>query len=153
MKAKNINVGEYIARKTNGQLVKVASAIPLVENPKIYADNWRRPRISDLKPDDVFEMYGESWFVTTVQSDRIYAATDTERGRVSNDFPLETPVRIISLAEGKPKPKTGTVEQWVNVYQGGITGYNTKESADILAGEERIACIKLTGTWTEGEGL
>ena len=52
----------------------------------------------------------------------------------------------------KPTPKT--VEVWVNVYPHGAAGaYMDRIDANHIAGENRIACVPVTVTYTEGEGL
>ena len=51
-------------------------------------------------------------------------------------------------------PKTVEVDMWLNVYQvGGTTKYKTRDAADRAAGHDRIACINIKRTVTEGEGL
>lgn len=55
----------------------------------------------------------------------------------------------------QPKVKH-TKTWWVNVYALGIDGagfHHTKEWADARAGTGRIACVPVTITYTEGEGL
>lgn len=55
----------------------------------------------------------------------------------------------------KPPPKT--VEMWVNLYSNdghSIEMYSSKQSADNNAEvSKRIACVPVTMTYTEGEGL
>lgn len=53
----------------------------------------------------------------------------------------------------KPAPKT--VEMWVNVGHHMVmpTLYTNKTAADNRSGATRIACVPVTVTYTEGEGL
>ncbi len=52
----------------------------------------------------------------------------------------------------KPAPKT--VEMWVNVYPHGAMGVHMNRiDANHIAGENRIACVPVTVTYTKGEGL
>ena len=54
----------------------------------------------------------------------------------------------------KPAPKT--IERWVNVFgpQDSLGSlYKTKQSADCYSSTARRACVKVTITYTEGEGL
>ncbi len=53
----------------------------------------------------------------------------------------------------KPTPKT--VEMWVNVYPGyiGASIYTSEFDADNFVRINRIACVPVTVTYTEGEGL
>ena len=41
--------------------------------------------------------------------------------------------------------------EWINIYPRSAGGYNTREMANALASENRIACIRVT--YTDGEGL
>lgn len=47
------------------------------------------------------------------------------------------------------EPQKG--EFWVNVYKHYIVYYPTKEKADGMSRNDRLACVKVP--WTEGEGL
>ena len=50
--------------------------------------------------------------------------------------------------------KTHTVTFWVNYYpDGGVRVWSSKQLADEVARETRIACLEFTRTFTEGEGL
>ncbi len=53
----------------------------------------------------------------------------------------------------KPTPKT--IEVWVNVYPGYIGAfiYTSEFEANKSGGPDRIACVPVTVTYTEGEGL
>lgn len=55
------------------------------------------------------------------------------------------------LGPTKPKRKkmvTKTIERWENIYTNGrMCVYTTKEQADRAANLDRIACVKLTGTY------
>ena len=55
------------------------------------------------------------------------------------------------LVEFKPRIK---IKVWVNVYPGGGgTLYASKEEADSVAADSRLACIEITIDCEEGEGL
>ena len=57
----------------------------------------------------------------------------------------------LDLIEVKPRIKR---EVWVNVHPGGVgNNYETRELADRMGGDERIACVKLVIDCEEGEGL
>ena len=77
---------------------------------------------------------GESWVVASWLYDGV-AALDCN-----------------SLIEVKPRIKR---EVWVNVYPKHIADvvHRDKETADTIAYENRIACVKLTIDCEEGEGL
>lgn len=46
------------------------------------------------------------------------------------------------------KMKTVEIERWINVYKDSISyNYKTKDDANQMAAEDRIACIKLTGSY------
>lgn len=51
------------------------------------------------------------------------------------------------------RPKTGSF--WCNVYPTNhyyyVLAHKTREQADLIKGEKRVACVELK--WTEGEGL
>ena len=50
--------------------------------------------------------------------------------------------------------KTHTLTFWVNCYlDGGSSLWMSKTLADRAAKENRISCLKITSTFTEGEGL
>jgi len=50
--------------------------------------------------------------------------------------------------------KTHTITFWVNYYPyGGVRVWSSKQLADEVARETRIACLEFTRTFTEGEGL
>ncbi len=52
------------------------------------------------------------------------------------------------------EPKTVEVNVWLNVYpDGDNSNYSTKAKADEGAGLNRLACINIKRTVTEGEGL
>jgi len=59
---------------------------------------------------------------------------------------IETPVF-------KPKKVkvTKNVEYWANVYRKGLDCYPTKDACDKYAGVDRIACVKMTGTYETEE--
>jgi len=168
MKKKNIKVGEYIVQKTTGKIYKVRSDGSNSRTDRLQisfakgkSGIFRRPRIRDLKKYDVFEMYGEEWFVCAINSDRIYAVTETGGYSVTNYSPLQTPIRIISLASEKPVKPLGDVlddisqgidptpqwakdekpekkRLWVNVLEGEeveyYDAYKTKADASKCAG-------------------
>ena len=51
----------------------------------------------------------------------------------------------------RPKVKvTKTIEKWLNVYpsqSGGLIYYNSESTANLNASSDRVACVKLTGTY------
>ena len=50
--------------------------------------------------------------------------------------------------------KTHTVTFWVNFYPENVTSsWRSKQSADNVATDDRIACLEITRTFTEGEGV
>jgi hypothetical protein len=53
------------------------------------------------------------------------------------------------------EPKTVEIDVWVNVYSNGVKSgiYFNKADASACARSERIACINIKRTVTEGEGL
>ena len=52
------------------------------------------------------------------------------------------------------KPRTIELDLWINVYpDGAFSAFTAREVADGFAGSNRIACISLKRTVTEGEGL
>ena len=52
------------------------------------------------------------------------------------------------------KPTTKTIQVWVNVYPyAGVAAYFSRGCADNAARTNRIACVPVTVTYTEGEGL
>ena len=52
------------------------------------------------------------------------------------------------------EPKTVEIDMWGNIYPDGtIVFLNTKEEADSFKDPDRIACIHIKRTVTEGEGL
>lgn len=58
------------------------------------------------------------------------------------------------IAPEKPKSRvTKTIERWVNVYEDGCStkAYTSKEEANKRAYYDRIACVKLTGTYVVEE--
>lgn len=60
-------------------------------------------------------------------------------------------INSCDLIEVKPRIKR---EVWVNVYQGGVgNNCETRELADRMGADERIACVKLVIDCEEGEGL
>jgi hypothetical protein len=50
-------------------------------------------------------------------------------------------------------PETQTREVWVNVYSHGTTANQSRKEANDNAASDRLACIPVTLTFTEGEGL
>lgn len=50
-------------------------------------------------------------------------------------------------------PEKRTLDVWVNVYDGILPSYRTKEDADRCAIEPRIACLHVVREYEEGEGL
>jgi hypothetical protein len=54
----------------------------------------------------------------------------------------------LKLIERPKRKETRTVEAWVNVYlNGGQVLYHKKVTADLYAGSNRIACVRLTGSY------
>ena len=52
------------------------------------------------------------------------------------------------------EPRTVEIDVWLSVYPGGIVNcWRTKNHADTHSDSSRIACINITRTVTEGEGL
>ena len=50
--------------------------------------------------------------------------------------------------------KTHTITFWINYYSNGeFSMWHSREEADRVASRNRIACLKITRTFTEGEGL
>ena len=65
----------------------------------------------------------------------------------------DSPFDCVELIK-KPKPKTVKVDFWVNVDDdGSFEAHETKEIADDECHSDRIACINIRRTVTEGEGL
>ncbi len=62
--------------------------------------------------------------------------------------PRESPYDLINIVE------TRTLDRWVNIYPNdNLFGHVTPEEANRLACSDRVACIRITQTYTVGEGL
>ncbi len=48
------------------------------------------------------------------------------------------------------EPRSGEMEVWVNIYLNNHGFHETRDAADLHATSDRIARVKLTGTWVEG---
>lgn len=58
-------------------------------------------------------------------------------------------------ARYRVKPQSQTRMTWVNIYpeEQVFYAYSSRKAADQGEGTQRIACVPVTITWTEGEGL
>lgn len=61
---------------------------------------------------------------------------------------------VLTLVERPKKMVTKTIERWANVYSDEcVYIHHSREKADVYDGGNRIACVKLTGTYeVEEEG-
>jgi hypothetical protein len=65
---------------------------------------------------------------------------------------------ISKVTQTKTIPKIGEKtkrDYWINIYPTYVRGhaYPTKQEADRASGFNRIACVKVTAEYEEGEGL
>ena len=50
--------------------------------------------------------------------------------------------------------KTHTITFWVNYYSNGeVSAFENRADADFIAGPNRLTCLEITRTFTEGDGL
>lgn len=79
-----------------------------------------------------------------------------EQKDTRSDKSLEEIISKVLRANGLIKEKKKVdVEFWVNVYEAGanLISYSKKSEANSMAADNRIACIHIKQTVTEGEGL
>jgi len=76
---------------------------------------------------------------------------DTVVGWCLDPLPIGDIVLPASIYE---EPKTVEVDVWLNVYlEGADRGYDSRGRADNASSSDRLACINIKRTVTEGEGL
>jgi len=104
-----------------------------------------------FKVNDIVEAFGVRGVVIEIRGDLVGVAlanryyVDFHGDGRQKDWHLEPSLKLIE----RPKKKvTKTVEAWANVYPNGDHGLSlSKESADARAGCERIALVKLSGSY------
>lgn len=134
------------------------------------ADAFRKPRLKDLRKGDVFEFDIRrparfSVEEATPISIKVKVHKDSKEGTslMDNEFfllimAMSTPGSVapstkLNVTEKKPEPRKGEVDVYLNIGPTGrVTGFgNAKATADSGALSSRIACVKATVSWTEGQ--
>lgn len=89
--------------------------------------------------------YSSNYPITVKYSDDDHVASFTEDGKCYRYH--KTP-SLVLISRAKKKV-TKTIEQWVNTYPDGTHGYMYKSESDAndAHSSNRIACVKLTGTY------
>lgn len=152
MKAKNINVGEWVFGKLSKALVFVGDE-DIAINMRQNTIHFRRPTIADLNKGDVFEWEVRNWTFLNVLPNGLRRALRSCNS-VTSLFASEAKVKIISLASEKVEPERKTATIWVNIGPTGSLGaYRTRSTAESMARKNRVACVKVSFPWTKGEGL
>ena len=101
---------------------------------------------TNFKPGDIVRLKGgvDEWTITDTSSDIwVWIKHDTLPDTIA------TFAKHVELIRRPKRKEKRTIERWVNVYSWGFYDqfYRSKDSADLCAPEDRVACVRLVGEY------